>query len=86
VITNDLTLLLLEAPEGALDSSVKPLIEKWDEEPTSIQILEVLDQIVRYSLGSDFVVQALDIMWKRAMEREGITIEECVSQAVWREE
>ena len=83
---SDMAILLLEAPEGQLDSSVFPLIEKWDEEPKSIQILEVLDQIVRYSLASDFVVQALDIMWKRAIEREGITMEECIALATWREE
>lgn len=83
---NDFTVLLLAAPDGQLDPSVKPLIEKWDEEPKSIQILEVLDQIVRYGLASDFVVQTLDIVWKKTMEREGITIKECIALATWRNE
>ena len=30
---------LLEAPEGQLDPCVFPLIEKWNDEPTALQIL-----------------------------------------------
>lgn len=76
--------LMLEAPEGQLDPSMLPLIEKWDSEPKAIQILEVLDKCIYYGASSDFVVSVLQIMLEYAMAAEGITLEQLVPLAVWR--
>lgn len=76
--------LMLEAPEGQLDPSMLPLIEKWDSEPKAIQILEVLDKCIYYGASSDFVVSVLQIMLEYSMAAEGITLEQLVPLAVWR--
>lgn len=76
--------LMLEAPEGQLDRSVLPLIEKWDDPPKAIQILEVLDECIHYSLASEFVVSTLQTMLDVTLIHEGITLDHIVAQAVWR--
>lgn len=76
--------LMLEAPEGQLDPSVLPLIEKWDDEPKAIQILEVLDECIHYGLASGFVVSSLQTMLEFALKNEGITLDHIVAHAVWR--
>lgn len=81
---NDLTLLLLAAPDSHLDTSIKPLIEKWDEKPTAIQILEVLDQIVHCGLASELVIKVLNSQWKMAIADEHTTMEAIIAQAHWR--
>ena len=76
--------LMLEAPDGQLDASMMPLIEKWDDPPTSLQILEVLDKCINYGLASGFVVSALQIMLDTTMINEETTLEQLVPLAVWR--
>ena len=78
--------LLLKAPDTQLDRSMLPLIEKWDDQPKAIQILEVLDHCVHGSLASNFVIFTLEILLDGALAAEGITRELLVSQAVWRNE
>ena len=36
--------LLITAPEDQLDPSLVSLVKSWDEEPTALQILELLDK------------------------------------------
>lgn len=81
----ELTQLLLQAPDSQLDSSVKPLIEKWSNPPTALQILEVADKVVYGSLGSDFTVQVLNVVLEDAISREQTTLSEVVKQATWRD-
>lgn len=76
--------LLLQAPDRQLDKSIFPLIEKWDDEPTAIQILEVLDQMIYASLGSGLVFVLLQGLYKTALEREGKTHKEMEALATWR--
>lgn len=75
---------LLAAPESQLDPSMKPLIEKWADDPTPIQVLEVLDHCVHGALASGFVIQVLEILLRDALKREGITYEMVVEKATWR--
>ena len=81
---NDLKQLILEAPENHLDRSMIPLIEKWDEHPRAIQILEVVDKCIYYGLASDFVVASLQVMLEAAMINEQTTLEQLEQLAVWR--
>lgn len=76
--------LLLVAPDHQLDASVKPLIEKWDEEPTSIQILQVLDDCAYAALASGFIMSLLESLLKEAIQRENTTYEAVVAKATWR--
>lgn len=79
--------LLLQAPDGQIDESLIPLIEKWsDDEPKAIEVLETLDHAVRYSSGSSFVVMVLEEVLKRTIANECTTYEEVVKNATWREE
>lgn len=75
---------LLAAPDGQLDASVKPLIEKWGEDPAAIDVLHVLDQCVRYALASNFTIGVLEIILNQSIAREGTSYAEVVAQATWR--
>jgi hypothetical protein len=75
---------LLSAPDGQLDPSLFPLIETWDDEPTSLQILEVLDQCIFCALASGFVVAFLQTMYDLALKKEGKTHADNEPLATWR--
>jgi len=77
---------LLKAPDSQLDVSMRPLIKKWDDEPTALQILQVLDMCIFGSLASGFTVQLLQTMYDEAIRREGTTREAVEKLATWREE
>lgn len=77
--------ILLEAPDSMLDASVFPLIEKWDDTPTSLQVLEVLDYCVYSSLASEFVVRLLEGLLYTRLDAECRTLHEIEPEAYWRE-
>lgn len=73
--------LMLAAPDTQIDECMKPLIEKWDDEPTAYQILEVLDNCIYAALSTGFVVTVLQIAFDEALKREGKTHEEVYAYA-----
>lgn len=75
---------ILAAPDGHLDESVKPLIENWDEEPTSLQVLEVLDKCVHGGLASDMLMLLFNNVYVQALEKEGKLHNDNVQLATWR--
>lgn len=77
--------MLLTAPADQLDASMFPLIEKWDEAPTALQILEVLDNCIYASLASGFVVGLLQNLYEIARDNEDKTREQIEELAVWRQ-
>lgn len=77
--------LFLSAPESQIDPAIKPLIAAWDDPPTALQVLHVLDEIVQYGAASGFVVTALDTVMRSALQREEQTLEQLVAQAHWRQ-
>lgn len=81
---NELKTLLLQASDAQIDARLHPLIEKWSDPPTAIQILEVLDWCIYGALGSGFVVTALQVFYDISLGNEGKTHEDMVSLAVWR--
>ena len=81
---NPFSELLLEAPDSQLDASMKPLIKKWSDPPTAIQILEVLDFCIHGALASGFVVAVLQVQYDVALKREGKRHEDMVPLATWR--
>jgi hypothetical protein len=80
----ELTDLLLKASVTQLDDQMKPLIEKWSDPPTALQVLEVLDRCVEGALASGFVVAVLQAVYDTRCKADGITHEELVKQATWR--
>jgi hypothetical protein len=76
---------LLKAPDTQLDAGMFPLIERWDDEPTTLQVLEVLDNCVYAGLASGFVIVLLENLLDMALTRENTTKEEVVKLATWRE-
>lgn len=76
--------ILLEAPDGHLDASLKPLIEKWSSPPRAIEVLEVLDKVIHYGAGSGFTVTVLQQFYDGTVSDEGTTHEEVAKLAVWR--
>ena len=77
--------LLLQAPDGCLDACIFPLIEKWDEPATSLQILEVLDHYIYGALANGFTVQVLQLLYNQALKREDKTYEDNIPFATWRD-
>jgi hypothetical protein len=75
---------LLKAPDRQLDAQMKPLIEKWSDPPTALQVLEVLDYCIHGSLASGFVVSVLQILYDMRCKAEGVTHEQLEPQATWR--
>jgi DNA-binding transcriptional ArsR family regulator len=78
--------VLLEAPDHHLDPSIKKLIEKWDETPTSLQILEVLDNVIHFGCASRIVVTVLQEMYDSRCNTELTTHDAVVKLATWRNE
>lgn len=76
--------LFLEAPESQLDPLLKPIVERWDDPPTPLQILEVLDIAVNTGGGSSFAVTVLSLQYERSLKENNTTHEEVVKQATWR--
>jgi hypothetical protein len=78
--------ILLSAPDGQLDASMKPLIEKWSEPATPIQMLEVLDHCIHGALASGMVITMLQTMYKKTCDQDNTTHEEVIKNATWRNE
>lgn len=76
--------LLLEASDGQLDATMKPLVSAWADPPTALQILEVLDACIHGAMASGFVVSALQVTYDAACRQEGTTHDEVVKRASWR--
>lgn len=77
----------LAAPSSQVDPQVIKLIqERWDDTPTSLQVLEVQDKCVHYGWSSDFVVTALQVTLEVTLKSENTTLEDILPQATWREE
>lgn len=81
---NEIAEVLLTAPDNELDAKMKPLIEKWSESPTPLQVLEVLDYCINGGLASSFVVIALQATYDIACREHNTTHEEVVKNATWR--
>lgn len=76
--------MLLQAPATQLDHSMFPLIEKWSDPETALQVLEVLDQCIYAALASGFTVTFLQSLYDVALTRENTTHEDIVKLATWR--
>lgn len=76
--------LLQQAPNEQLDSSVQPMIAAWGEPPTSLQVLEVLDQCAHSALASQFTMGVLNIMLELRLDAEGKTMQDITPLATWR--
>lgn len=75
----------LEAPDNVIDQSIREMIrDKWDDEPTSIQILEVVDHVVHWGAGSDLAVHLLDLRLRAALASENKILDDILPDAVWR--
>jgi hypothetical protein len=77
---------LLTAPDEHMDASLFPIIEKWDDEPTTIQLLEIIDKAIYGSLMSEFLLIALQTLYNSKLKAEGKTHEDLVPLATWRKE
>ena len=77
--------ILLSSSDRQIDAMLHPLIRRWDDEPTALQILEVLDHCIAGALASGLVVAALQFFYAAAIKREGKTHEDMVQLATWRD-
>lgn len=76
--------LMIAAPPDQLDPAAQEIIQKWDDEPTAIQIFEVLDKAVRYAWASGFALTVLGTFLDLRMKLEGLSQEELEALATWR--
>lgn len=68
-----------------LDASMFPLIRKWSDPPSALQILEVLDHCIHGALASGFIVTTLQVLYDASLKREGKAHEDMVPLATWRD-
>ena len=76
--------MFLAAPSGQIDPSVLPLIAEWDDEPTSLQVLKVIDVCIYGGAASGVAVGLLQGLYSQLCSKENITHEHNVPLAVWR--
>lgn len=78
---------LITAPDTQLDQAMREYIkEHWKNEPTALEILEVLDKCVHFALASGLVVMILETMLQTAMKNEHTSMPELEARATWRAE
>ena len=78
--------LLLTAPDSQLDASMVELVKLWNDPPSALQVLEVLDLSIHGGLASKVVILSLEMAFEAALAREGMPIQELVQYATWRYE
>lgn len=78
--------ILLKLSDDALDHKMKPYIEKWNDDPTPHQILEVLDHCIYGGLTSEFIITLFQGMYDDSLSQNNLTHEEVIKDAHWRNE
>ncbi len=78
-------MLFLTAPNEQIDDTLKDRVRDWGTVPQAIELLQVLDYAIMYSLASEFSVSILQIAFKVALENEQKTIQDLLPQAWWRD-
>jgi hypothetical protein len=68
------------------DEKAKSLINLWEDEPKSIQILEVLDKSIYFSWTGSLGIQCLQTAYECALKREGVSHDYNANLALWREQ
>ena len=77
--------LFSNAPNDQIDETLKDRIKEWNEIPKAIEILQMLDYAVMYSLASEFAISVLEMALKVSLENENLTINDLLPQAWWRD-
>lgn len=88
-MTNEIKIikeLFSDAPDSHLDKSMVDLIKSWGDDPTPLQLLEVIDKCIYASLSSGFVLGILQTIYDNELKRLGKTHEDLVPLAIWRKE
>lgn len=83
-MNEDIIKTLLKLSGDALDDKIKVLIRNWNFNPSSLQILEVLDKCVYDSLCNSFCVNVFEILLDNKIKEENTTYDEVVKKAFWR--
>lgn len=76
--------ILLNAPESAFEPALKELVESWDEEPTALELLRLLDEAAYIGGANEAVMQILDRCLHDRLGIEGITMDDLIGEAAWR--
>lgn len=79
----DIREMFVTAPESQIDKPLREMIVKWSNEPTAIEILEVLDHAICFSLASDFVVSMLQMVYE-SKPKEEKKLAEIYAKEHWR--
>jgi hypothetical protein len=77
--------VLLAYDDRSFDPSMKTLVQKWSIPIKPIELLEVIDRCVFGSLCSGVVLSGLQLVYDRQLEVFGLTHENVVKEAVWRD-
>ena len=67
--------ILLLGPPDQIHESAKTLIREWSDDLTSKEILKTLNFMIYFGAGSEFVVNALSIMYVNVCEYEETALE-----------
>lgn len=74
----------LSAPPDMMDREIREIIERWDDDTKSIQVLETIDMAIHHSSASGLTVSLLQKYYGTLLQKEGKTHEDNVPLATWR--
>jgi hypothetical protein len=60
---------LMGLSDDALDKKAKIMMRKWGENPTPLQVLEVLDACAQGSLTSDLGMRVFQVLYDMALKK-----------------
>lgn len=75
--------LMLIAPSADMTDGIREKIKKWKEEPSAIEILEVLDHTLYYNSAAEMVIYVLQMMFELKSEEERVKALE-YAEETWR--
>lgn len=84
ILDREMVQALLKFSDRSLDPAMKEKMRGWSDPPRAIEVLEVVDKIIFGSLATGVILSTLQMGLDQLIEREGITHEELVKDAVWR--
>lgn len=76
--------MILKMSDDQIDSSAKKMLRDLPEEPSALQLLQVVDMCIYGALASKFVLKVLQFAYDDQLKVENKTHEEIVKDAAWR--
>lgn len=75
-----------KAPDSSLSNELQSIIDRWNDDPSAIQVLELLDWAIHSGGANQFTVRVLETMLYARIKEEHTTYADVIARATWRKE